>query len=121
MLTRIRNASAVKKAEVVIPFSKIKYAIARILAEEGYVEKVKKAEDNFGQIIIELKYHDHQSAIKSLKRISKAGRRVYVSKDELPEVLNGLGIAILSTSQGVMTNKNANKKKIGGEVLCEIY
>jgi len=121
MLTRIRNASAVKKTEVVIPFSKIKFAIAELLVVEGYVGKVKKTDDNYGQIIIKLKYIDDESAIKNIKRISKAGRRVYVSKDKLPRVLRDLGISIISTSKGIMTNKQARKQGIGGEVLCEVY
>jgi len=121
MLTRIKNASAVKKAEVAIPFSKIKYSIAQILEKEGYVREIKKIDENYGQIIIVLKYENNESAIKSMKRISKAGRRVYVGKDKIPNVLNDLGIAILSTSKGLMTNKEARKKEVGGEVLCEIY
>lgn len=121
MLTRIRNASAVKKPEVVIPFSKIKFAIAQILTEEGYVKKAEKKDDNFGQIIIKLKYENDRAAIKDIKRISKTGRRVYVGKDRLPNVLNNLGIAIVSTSKGLMTNKKAQKEGLGGEVICEIY
>ena len=121
MLTRIRNASAVKKAEVVIPFSKIKLAIAEILAKEGYVGKVKKIDDHYGQIVITLKYEKGNAVITSIKRVSKSGRRVYTGKDKLPRVLNNLGIAILSTSKGIMTNKQAGKDSIGGEVICEVY
>ena len=129
MLTRIRNASAVKAVEVVLPMSTIKFNIAKILEETHWVGKVeviehpsKKSKANFKDLRIVLKYKDNgQPAISSLKRISKPSRRVYVSKDELPRVLNNMGIAILSTPQGVMTNKEAGKKQIGGEVICEIY
>lgn len=127
MLTRIRNALAVRKPEVILPFSKIKLAIAEILEKEGFVKKVEKigggSKDNkFDQIKIILKYlGPKQPAITSLKRVSKPGRRVYATKDELPIVLNGLGIAIISTSQGLMTNKQAKKAGLGGEVICEIY
>lgn len=130
MLTRIRNASAIKKDEVVLPMSKIKYNIAKILEDNGWVKKVeiikvkskKNNNDKFNELKISLKYkRDRQPVISSLKRISKPGRRVYVRKEELPQVLNNLGIAIVSTSQGIMTNKEATKLNIGGEVLCEIY
>lgn len=129
MLTRIRNASAAKKSEVVLPMSKIKYSIAKILEKEGYVGSVgiekSEAKKNksfvFDELKIALKYDNGKSVISSLKRISKPGLRVYVNRDELPRVLNNLGIAIISTSQGLMTNKEARKKNIGGEVVCEIY
>lgn len=126
MLTRIRNALAVGKPEVVLPFSKIKFAVAEILKQSGYVKKVEKIEkgtqgNKFDDMKIILKYQGTQSAITNLKRISKPGRRVYVSKDKLPVVLNSLGIAVISTPQGVMTNKDAKKNNLGGEVLCEIY
>jgi len=121
MLTRIRNASAVNKPEVVIPFSKIKFAIAQILEQEGYIQKVEKNDDNFGEIVIELKYENKQPAIRSIERVSKTGRRIYVGKDKLPKVLNELGIAIVSTSKGIMTNKKAQQEGIGGEVICEVY
>lgn len=121
MLTRIRNASAVKKQEVIIPFSKIKYEISKILEAENLIEKVEKNEDNSRVFVLKLKYNNNKSAINSLKRISKPGRRVYVAKDEMPYVLNNLGIAIISTSQGLMTNKQARKKGVGGELICEIY
>lgn len=121
MLTRLRNALAVKKAEVIIPCSKIKLAIADILKKNGYIVDYEKTDDNYGEIKVILKYRDGKPAITFLKRISKPGRRVYVQKDELPVVLNSLGIAIISTPQGVMTNKSAKKAGIGGEILCEIY
>lgn len=130
MLTRIRNSSMVKKTEVVLPFSKIKHEIAKILEREGWIAKMevvkgegqKNKTQAFDELKLTLKYKEDGSPfINSLKRISKPGLRVYVNKDNLPTVLNHFGIAILSTSQGLMTNKEANKKKIGGEVLCEIY
>ncbi len=130
MLTRIRNASAIRKDEVVLPMSKMKFNIAKILEKEGWVGKVevvKGAEKKnktavFDELKIVLKYDANgKSAITSIKRISKPGGRVYKNKTELPRVLNDLGVAIISTSQGIMTNKEAQKKKIGGEVLCEIY
>ena len=126
MLTRIRNALAVKKPEVILPFSKIKFGIAEILAKEGFIKKVEKIEEgknnNFDQMRIVLKYlGPKEPAITSLKRISKPGRRVYVTTDKLPRILNDLGIAIISTSQGLMTNKQAKKSGLGGEVICTIY
>lgn len=122
MLTRIRNASAVKKTEVVLPFSKIKYQIAEILKESGWLKDVEKIKGKFAQIRVELKYDkDGQSTILSIKRISKPGRRIYVDKNNLPVVLNNLGIAIISTSRGLMTNREAKRKSLGGEVICEIY
>ena len=130
MLTRIRNASAVKKREVVLPMSKIKYEIAKILRDEGWiynveVKKVKSKKNKsaiFDQLSIILKYKKSgRPALTRIKRISKPGLRVYAKKDELPKVLNNLGIAIISTPKGLMTNKQARKKGLGGEVICEIY
>jgi small subunit ribosomal protein S8 len=129
MLTRIRNASAVKKAEVVLPMSKIKYDIAKLMKEGGWVSDVDvvkgsvgKKNSQFDQLKIVLKYKKSgRSAITKIKRISKPGLRIYVKKDELPKVLNNLGIAIISTPSGLMTNKEAKQKGLGGEVICEIY
>lgn len=127
MLTRIRNAMAVRKPEVVLPFSKVKLAIAEILKDNGYVAKVEKLEkgqagNSFMAIRITLKYlGGKEPAISNIKRISKPGLRVYAGKEKLPKVLNNLGIAIVSTSQGLMTNKEARQKNLGGEVICEIY
>lgn len=122
MLTRIRNTVPLKKEKVVIPFSKLKFEIAKILEKEGYVKTVEKSEGNFATINIELKYTSNkESVIQNLKRISKPGRRVYVEYQKIPRVLNGLGMAIISTSTGLMSDKEAKKKKIGGEVICEIY
>ena len=126
MLTRIRNASAVRKPEVLLPYSKIKHQIALILSREGFVGKVVKVEKGdenaFDMLRIGLKYDgDNKSVIRHLKRVSKPGLRVYCGKNELPVVLNNLGLAIISTSQGLMTNGEAKKKGVGGEVVCEVY
>ncbi len=128
MLTRIRNALAVRKQDVVLPMSKMKYEIAKILEKEGWVYKVEviknksKKGSNFDELRIILKYKKSgKPAITCLKRVSKPGLRVYVTKDKLPKVLNNMGIAIISTSAGIMTNKEARRNGIGGEVICEIY
>ena len=123
MLTRIRNAQAVKKPDVLIPFSKLKFEMAKILKHEDYIVAVEKIEEaKFPQIKIFLKYNeDKQPYIKSLQRVSSPGRRVYVNKNKIPTVLNNLGIVILSTSHGLMTGKEARRKSLGGEVLCEIW
>jgi len=129
MLTRIRNASAVAKLDVVLPMSKIKLELAKILEKEGWIQKAsvekfsgESKQANFDKLKIVLRYKKSgKSAITNLKRISKPGLRIYVDKNNLPKVLNNLGIAILSTSSGLMTNKEARKKGLGGEVLCEIY
>mgnify|MGYP001026236168 FL=1 len=125
MLTRIRNANQMRYEKVVVPSSSVKGEIARILKEEGFIKdyKVEKKDDNVqGEIILTLKYGEKKErVITGLKRISKPGLRVYVKNDEIPRVLNGLGIAIISTSQGIMTDKQARKLNIGGEVLAYIW
>jgi small subunit ribosomal protein S8 len=127
MLTRIRNAQAVNIKTVTLPMSKIKYNIAKILETSGWIEKAEivkaqsKKNSGFNEIKIDLKYRNGQPAITSLKKISTPGRRIYANKNELPRVLNNLGIAIISTSKGLMTNKEAKKQGVGGEVICEIY
>lgn len=121
MLTRIRNASIVRKADVLIPYSKIKLAIAQILQKENYISKVEVLEDGFKSIKVSLKYEGRKPAISNIKRVSKVGRRVYVSKDQIKPVLNGYGISVLSTSKGIMSDLDAKKGNIGGEVICEIY
>jgi len=121
MLTRIRNAQLAKKTEVFLPFSKIKFSLAEILKKEGYIESVEKVDNHWPEIKIELKYKDNKPIIRQLKRISKVGQRIYVTKENIPQVLNGLGFAIISTSKGLLTNKEAKKQGIGGEVICEIY
>ncbi len=124
MLTRIRNANTARHDTVDVPSSKMKLAIADILVNEGYIEKYDLIEDGVIKTIhITLKYGADKSdrVITGLKRISKPGLRVYAGKDELPKVLNGLGIAILSTNQGVITDKQARKLHIGGEVLAFVW
>ena len=118
MLTRIRNAHLALKKEVSVPRSKMKESIAAILKQEGYVEDVALAEKD---IILSLKYLKGKAVISGLKRISKPGRRVYVGHGAIPRVQNGLGICILSTSQGVMDGVSAALRKVGGELLCEIW
>lgn len=123
MLTRIRNASSAMHDDVAIPASKIKQNIARILAEEGFVDSFEVAGDNgHPEIRIRLRYtEERERAISGIRRISKPGRRVYRSASELPRVLGGLGVAIISTSQGVMTDKQARRAKVGGEVLAYVW
>jgi len=130
MLTRIRNASAVRKAEVSMPMSKIKHEIAKILKQEGWIQDVRvvkaQGEKNkaakFDELVLSLKYKKSgKPVITSLKRISKPGLRIYSNKDNLPVVLNGFGIAVISTHRGLMTNIQAKGEGLGGEVVCEIY
>ncbi|MFQ5737904.1 MAG: 30S ribosomal protein S8 [Acidobacteriota bacterium] len=123
MLTRIRNALMANHESVEIPLSKLKEAIVGILNREGYLSSYKV---NQGQpastLTVVLKYgKNRESAIRVLQRVSKPGRRVYSGKDEIPLVLGGLGINVLSTSQGIMTGKEARQKGVGGEILCEVY
>ena len=123
MLTRIRNALVAKHEEVQVPASNIKKAIADILTEEGYIKGYTVIEDGKQGILnINLKYaSNNERVITGLKRISKPGMRVYARKDEIPKVLGGLGTAIISTSKGVMTDRDARKLNVGGEVLCFIW
>ena len=127
MLTRIRNANAAKFDTVNIPLSKMKKSIADILLNEGYIEKyeiVKNEEnDKFEDIKIYLKYFDGKrvKAISGIEKVSKPGLRIYSSKEDMPQVLNGLGIAIVSTNLGVMTDKDCRKNNVGGEVLARIW
>ncbi|MHB8894794.1 MAG: 30S ribosomal protein S8 [Candidatus Geothermincolia bacterium] len=123
MLTRVRNASGARKDRVEIPASRTKVEIARILGREGYIKRyevVKK--DNFDVLLVHLKYGpDRLGVIRGIKRISTPGLRVYARKDAMPRVLGGLGIAILSTSKGVMTEKEAGALGVGGEVMCYVW
>ena len=124
MLTRIRNANTAKHDTVDVPSSKMKLAIANILLDEGYIKKLDVVEDGaFKNLHITLKYgaDRNDKVITGLKRISKPGLRVYAGKDELPRVLGGLGIAIISTNQGVVTDKKARELQVGGEVLAFIW
>lgn len=123
MLTRIRNAQAVQQASVLIPLSKVKLAIGQILEREGYVKQSKELNKEETKLIkIQLKYDENgQPVIRSIKRISKPGCRVYRQKEDLPRVLQGMGIVIVSTSKGLMTDQEARRAGLGGEVLCEVY
>ena len=121
MLTRIRNALMAKHETVEIPASNTKKAIAKILLDEGYIAGVELVEGVQGTIKITLKYEGGKKVITGLKRVSKPGLRVYVGADEVPQVLGGLGIAILSTSKGIMTGKEAKKAHQGGEVLAYVW
>jgi len=121
MLTRIRNAQAVTKADVAFPYSKLKFAIAKILEKEGYVAKVEQVTDaKFPVIRVTLNYEDRQPKIRMIRRVSRPGNRVYAKSTELPVVLSDIGIAILSTPNGLMTNKEARARHLGGEVICEV-
>ena len=120
MLTQIRNAQAVKKSEVKLPYSKVKIAIAKILSSEGYIKDIK-VEDESKFLKIVLKYTgDGMPVIQEIKRQSKPGQRIYVKASEIKKILGGLGTSIVSTSRGIMTGKEARKKKLGGELICEI-
>ena len=122
MLTRIRNANQMRYKEVEVPASKMKNEIARILKAEGFIVDYKVKKNNIQDILVlSLKYVDKERVITGLKRISKPGLRVYVKAEEVPSVLNGLGIAIISTSKGVMTDKEARKNSLGGEVLAYVW
>ena len=123
MLTRIRNANSIGKDRVDIPASKVKTSIGELLKDEGFINDVKLVERKPQNMIrVYLKYGDNdEKVISGIKRISKPGLRVYVGSDELPQVLGGLGIAVISTSQGVMSDKEAREKGIGGEVLCYVW
>jgi len=123
MLTRIRNASSAKHETVDIPASNIKRSIANILLEEGYIKGIEEVNDGKqGVIRIKLKYtNNKQNVISGLKRISKPGLRVYAGKSEIPKVLGGLGIAIISTSKGIMTDKKARAEGVGGEVIAFVW
>jgi small subunit ribosomal protein S8 len=122
MLTRIRNSKNIRAEKVDIPISKMKLEIAKILKEEGFIRAYKILKDRRQGILRVIpKYLDSESVITGLKRISKPGRRVYVSKDEIPKVMGGLGVAILTTSKGVMSDKSCKHEGVGGEVLCYVW
>jgi small subunit ribosomal protein S8 len=127
MLTRIRNAQAVRKVNVAVPFSVFKHNLAKLLVAEGWLSGVEhiaapKGSGSFDELRVTLKYtKSGKPAIINLRRISKPGRRVYRDADSLPRVLNGLGTAIISTSQGLLTSQQARRTHLGGEIICEIY
>ncbi|HEX5503379.1 MAG TPA: 30S ribosomal protein S8 [Thermomicrobiales bacterium] len=123
MLTRIRNAQAARKPDATMPSTKMLVSIARVLQAEGYVTGYEVREGKpYSTLVVHLKYtHDKRPAIREIKRVSKSGLRIYRGKDALPRVKNGLGIAIITTSQGVMTGYEARRRNIGGEVICTVY
>ena len=122
MLARIRNATMARHERTEMPLSKMKVRIAKILKEEGFINDYKIEDTGHGKIVVVLKYgRDRKSAIAGMRRSSRPGRRVYVGYRDIPKVHNGLGVAIMSTSQGLMTDKTARQTKVGGEVLCEVW
>ena len=122
MLTRIRNAMQIKAEKVDIPISKMKLEIAKILKEEGFIRAYKILKDRKQGILRVIpKYMENESVITGLKRISKPGRRVYVGSDEIPSVMGGLGVAILTTSKGILSDKTCRREGVGGEVICHVW
>jgi small subunit ribosomal protein S8 len=122
MLARIRNAQTARLERADLPLSKLKLSVAELLKREGYLADVRSEIGTPGKLTVVLKYGQaHQGAIAGMRRRSRPGRRLYVGHDELPKVMNGLGIAILSTSRGVMTDKDARRERVGGELLCEVW
>lgn len=121
MLTRIRNAQKAGKRTVLIPYSNLKRSIAELLSREGYVGEVKKDDSAKPMLSVDLKYNSGEPAIQSIDRLSKPGHRMYRAADELPTILNGYGLAIVSTSRGLMTSAEAKKLGIGGEIICSVY
>jgi small subunit ribosomal protein S8 len=122
MFNRIRNAQAVLKEEVLVPFSNLNYEVAKILEKQEFIKKMEKKGRTHKKVIeITLKYDDKSPAISGLKRISRPGQRIYKGFKEIKPVKGGYGIAIISTSKGLMTNKEARKQKLGGEIICEVW
>ncbi|MDO4627351.1 MAG: 30S ribosomal protein S8 [Pasteurellaceae bacterium] len=120
MLTRIRNGQAANKVAISMPSSKLKVAIANVLAAEGYVESVKVLEGTKPELEITLKYFQGKPVVESIQRVSRPGLRIYKRKDELPKVMGGLGVAVVSTSKGVMTDRAARQAGLGGEIICYV-
>lgn len=122
-LTRVRNASRAKRTDCSVPHSRIKAGLARILKDEGYIADTADTQDDRGHktLTLRLKYVGGTPAISGLKRVSKPGRRLYARHDEIPRVLNGLGIAVLSTSRGLMKDRDARRERLGGEIVCNIW
>ena len=122
MLTRIRNAQKSNKADIIVSASKLKLAIAKVLYNEKYINDVSSFSDgNKNFLKIKLKYNDSKPAINEVNRISKQGQRIYVGKNSIPVVKNGFGLAIISTSKGVLTDKQARENGVGGEIICEVW
>ena len=120
MLTRIRNAQAASKFDVTMPSSKLKVAIAKVLLDEGYITEYSADSEVKPTLTVTLKYYEGRPVIDNIKRVSRPGLRIYKNKDELPKILNGLGVAIVSTSAGVMTDRQARDTGRGGEILCTV-
>ena len=120
MLTRIRNGQAANKVAINMPSSKLKVAIANVLAAEGYIESVKVLEGVKPDLEITLKYFQGKPVVESIQRVSRPGLRIYKRKDELPKVMGGLGVAVISTSKGVMTDRAARQAGLGGEIICYV-
>ncbi|AAK03485.1 TPA: 30S ribosomal protein S8 [Pasteurella multocida] len=120
MLTRIRNGQAANKVAISMPSSKLKVAIANVLAEEGYIESVKVLDGVKPELEITLKYFQGKPVVESIQRVSRPGLRIYKRKDELPKVMGGLGVAVVSTSKGVMTDRAARQAGLGGEIICYV-
>jgi len=118
MLTRIRNGYLAKKKKVIVPFSVLKERLAKILAREGFLKEVKREER---ELVLQLKYQGGQPAVRKIKRISKPGRRIYKKVRDLKSIQSGLGISIISSPRGLITDKEARKKHLGGEVICEVW
>lgn len=122
MITRIRNAYLARKSEVIIPYSNQKKAIAEVLENNSYIQSITVTENqNKKDLVIKLLYKNNQPAINKIIRVSKAGRRIYSSKKELPFILSGLGRAIVTTSRGIMTDHDARRLKLGGEIICKVW
>lgn len=123
MLTRIRNALMARKPEVVLPYSKFKFNLAKVLQAEGWLKSVEEKEaDGFKILSLQLKYDETGSpVISGIKRVSKPGQRIYSGRTQIPKVLGGVGTTIISTSKGLMTDKEARKQKVGGEIVCQIW
>ena len=123
MLTRIRNAQRAKSHEVIMPSSKLKVAVAEVLKEEGYIDgcSVEQKDAGKADLTIQLRYHGGQPVIEEIKRLSRPGLRQYKAKDEIPQVRGGLGIVILSTNKGVMTDRAARAQGVGGELICSVF
>lgn len=120
MLTRIRNGQSAAKADVAMPASNMKQSIAQVLKDEGYINDFSVTQDAKPQLTVSLKYHDGKPVIEKIQRMSRPGLRVYKNTDEIPKVLNGLGIVIVSTSKGMMTDRAARAAGIGGELICSV-
>jgi small subunit ribosomal protein S8 len=120
MLTRIRNGQAANKVAVTMPSSKLKMAIANVLKKEGYIKEFKIEGDTKPELELVLKYYQGKSVVESIQRISRPGLRIYKKKDELPKVMAGMGIAVISTSKGVMTDRTARQAGLGGEIICYV-